>query len=229
MAEKKIKVKVTENGPYLVEGGAPMKKERIVTDDAGYSVGWEDVKEYEQKESYSLCRCGQTKTAPYCDGSHVKAKFEGTETASRKPFDYQATKIEGPELILCDAEELCAFARFCDVGDRVWQLAEESDNPESKKLCIKEADLCPSGRLVVLDKKTGKSLEKKYEPQISLIDDPEQGVSGPIWLKGAVPVEAADGEIYEVREKQTLCRCGQSQNKPFCNGAHASCDYQAGD
>lgn len=229
MAEKKFKVKITENGPYIVEGILPMKKEKIVTDEAGFSVDYEEVKKYPESECLSLCRCGKSKNAPYCDGSHVKAKFDGTETASHESFEYRCEKTEGPELILCDSDELCAFARFCDLGDRVWALAEESDDPESKKLCIKEADLCPAGRLVVFDKKTGKSLEKKYEPQISLIDDPEQGVSGPIWLKGSIPVESADGFEYEVREKQTLCRCGESLNKPFCNGAHASCNFKAND
>ena len=229
MAIKKFKVKVLENGPYLVTGSLSLQKEKIVTNEQGYSVAYEKIKEYPKKDSYSLCRCGQSKDAPYCDGSHQKVRFEGAETASHETYEYQCKKIEGPELILCDAEELCAFARFCDLGDRVWRLAEESNKQESKKLCIKESELCPSGRLVVIDKRTGKSLEEKYEPQISLIDDPAQEVSGPIWLKGAVPVESSDCFEYEVREKQTLCRCGQSQNKPFCNGAHASCGYQAND
>lgn len=32
----------------------------------------------------------------------------------------------------------------------------------------------------------------------------------------------ADGRAYEVRNRMTLCRCGRSENKPFCNGAHAA-------
>jgi CDGSH-type Zn-finger protein len=229
MEEKKFKIKVQKDGPYLVKGSLPLIKEKIVTNDQGYSVSYEEVKKYPEKEEYSLCRCGKSKNAPYCDGSHLKAKFDGTETASKEPFEYQAEKIEGPELILCDAEELCAFARFCDLGDRVWKLCEESNDPEAKELCIKEAELCPSGRLVVLDKKTGNSLEKKYDPKISLIDDPAENCSGPIWLKGSISVESAEGDTFEVREKQTLCRCGESENKPFCNGAHASCEFHAKD
>jgi len=39
-------------------------------------------------------------------------------------------------------------------------------------------------------------------------------------LRGAIPVRSADGEHYEVRNRQTLCRCGGSSNKPFCDGTH---------
>jgi CDGSH-type Zn-finger protein len=33
-------------------------------------------------------------------------------------------------------------------------------------------------------------------------------------------VEGPDGEAYEVRNRVTLCRCGGSSNKPFCDGIH---------
>ena len=229
MTDKKYRLKVQKDGPYIIEGGIELIKEEIAVDDAGFSVGYREIKKYPSDESVSLCRCGKTKTSPFCDDSHKNINWDGTETASHESFEYRAQKYDGPELILCDYDELCAYARFCDVSDRVWGLVEKSNDPKSKKLCIQEADLCPAGRLVVLDKKTGKSLEKKYKPQISLIEDPAQGVSGPIWLKGSIPVESAEGFEYEVREKQTLCRCGESVNKPFCNGAHASVDYKATD
>ena len=43
-----------------------------------------------------------------------------------------------------------------------------------------------------------------------------------------VQVIGADGFEYERRNRQTLCRCGQSENKPFCNGAHAAVKFQDG-
>jgi CDGSH-type Zn-finger protein len=42
-----------------------------------------------------------------------------------------------------------------------------------------------------------------------------------------VSLIAADGFAYETRNRVTLCRCGQSQNKPFCDGAHASIKFHA--
>ncbi|HYX79111.1 MAG TPA: CDGSH iron-sulfur domain-containing protein, partial [Actinomycetota bacterium] len=53
-------------------------------------------------------------------------------------------------------------------------------------------------------------------------------VSGPLWVRGGIQVIAADGFRYEVRNRQTLCRCGQSQNKPFCDGSHASVRFDDG-
>jgi CDGSH-type Zn-finger protein len=41
-----------------------------------------------------------------------------------------------------------------------------------------------------------------------------------------VPVVAADGSTYEVRNRQTLCRCGESDNKPFCDGSHKQVGFR---
>jgi CDGSH-type Zn-finger protein len=50
--------------------------------------------------------------------------------------------------------------------------------------------------------------------------------AGPLWLRGGVQVIGADGFHYELRNRVTLCRCGASQNKPFCDGTHASIKFQ---
>jgi hypothetical protein len=72
---------------------------------------------------------------------------------------------------------------------------------------------------VVWDKK-GKAIEPKFEPNISLVEDPQEGMRGPIWLRGGIPVESSDGSTYEIRNRVALCRCGKSSNKPFCDGSH---------
>jgi CDGSH-type Zn-finger protein len=48
-------------------------------------------------------------------------------------------------------------------------------------------------------------------------------------VKGGVPVESADGTVYEVRNRVTLCRCGKSTNKPFCDGTHIDVNFKDGD
>ena len=53
-------------------------------------------------------------------------------------------------------------------------------------------------------------------------------MSGPIWVKGGIRIEGADGKSYEIRNRVTLCRCGQSSNKPFCDGTHASMHFHDG-
>jgi hypothetical protein len=127
-------------------------------------------------------------------------------------------------LILTDAQPLCAFARFCDVAGQVWNLVEQP-GAQAAALTAQEAGLCPSGRLVAWDKETKTPLEPELEPSIGIVEDPAEGVAGPLWVRGGIPVVAADGERYEVRNRVTLCRCGASKNKPFCDASHASIGF----
>lgn len=49
---------------------------------------------------------------------------------------------------------------------------------------------------------------------------------GPLWVRGGIPVESSDGATYEVRNRVTLCRCGRSSNKPFCDGTHKGVGFR---
>jgi CDGSH-type Zn-finger protein len=222
------KVLIAENGPYLVSGSLPLLTETIGTNREGDSVKWIPGAEYPPKANYALCRCGQSAQKPYCDGTHAKVAFDGTETASREPYRDQAKLIEGPTMSLTDAESLCAFARFCDPKGRVWNLVKRTDDSTVRQDFVQEACDCPSGRLVAWDNATGKPVETKYNPAIALTEDPSKHCSGPIWLRGGVQVIGADGFKYELRTRVTLCRCGASQNKPFCDGQHAAIGFRAG-
>jgi hypothetical protein len=131
----------------------------------------------------------------------------------------------GPDLILNDAEKFCAVARFCHRGGDAWTLTERSDDPKCRDMAVQEAADCPSGRLVACDKKTGLPLEPKFAPSISITEDTRHKVGGPIWVKGGVPIESSDGTMYEVRNRVTLCRCGKTKNKPFCDGCHITSKF----
>lgn len=228
MKKTPAKIVITKNGPYEVTGSLPLDKQIIVADEDGMPIGWEKGQDYQVEETYSLCRCGKSKNKPFCDGTHEKG-FNGTETASTKKYLNQAQIMEGPDLDLSDAPSFCASASFCDRAGGTWELIKNSDNPESKKLAIQQCCDCPSGRLVAWDKKTGKAIEPKFEMEISLIEDPPSGVSGSIWVKGGVKIESESGRTYETRNRVTLCRCGKSKNKPFCDGNHISCNFNDGD
>ena len=216
------KIEVTKDGPYLVNGGVPLAEQWIETNAAGESLDYREGKTYPVSQQYALCRCGHSGNKPFCDGTHKKVSFDGEETASRVPYDDRAQTIEGPTMLLTDVENVCAFARFCDPKGQVWNLVQQADTPETRKLVEHEAGHCPSGRLVVRDRKTGEAIEPKYEPSLGLIEDTAKKVRGPIWVRGGIPVVSADGEAYEVRNRITLCRCGRSANKPFCDGSHAA-------
>jgi CDGSH-type Zn-finger protein len=216
-----FKIRINKNGPYLVSGGIPLSEQIIGTDAEGYSCEWLQGKEFPLKENYALCRCGGSHNKPFCDGTHIEVEFNGTETASREPYLEQAERISGPELELTDFKELCAIARFCERAGGIWDLVQKPDTPEAKGIAIEEARNCPSGRLVVWDK-NGNEIEPKFEPSICLVEDPQEGVQGPIWVRGGIPIESANGTTYEIRNRITLCRCGISSNKPFCDGSHCN-------
>jgi len=213
-------IKVSKNGPYIVFGKIPIFEYVINSDSKGIPINWILGKEYPVTEKCALCRCGQSKNKPFCDGTHADINFNGTETADLENYHSQAKEINGPELRLKDVEKLCASARFCHRSGDIWEQIPQSDNPETKKIAIRNSFDCPSGRLLLWDKKTGESLEPELRPSIALVADPFIGVNGPIWVRGGIPITSANGKTYEGRNRVTLCRCGKSLNKPFCDSSH---------
>ena len=222
------KVVVSKNGPYLVSGAVGLAVQVITPNEEGMSWEWIEQRTLDTPRAYSLCRCGRSNNKPFCDGTHAKIGFDGTETASRVPVARQSETVDGPTLSLNDAETLCAFARFCDSGGKIWSLIPKSDHPKARELAIREATHCPSGRLVLHDKASRHDIEASFPPSIGVVEDPALGCSGPLWVRGGITIESASGVRYERRNRATLCRCGASTNKPFCNGSHASIGFNDG-
>jgi CDGSH-type Zn-finger protein len=224
----KVQITVSKNGPYLVTGAIRLSKQTIGTDAQGGSDTWIESDPYPVNVSYALCRCGQSKTKPYCDGTHTKIGFDGTETASREPYQNQAKVQDGPEMQLLDAEVLCALARFCDPNGKVWNQVNQTEAPRIRETFIRQVGNCASGRLVARERSLQRDIEPHLPISIGLVEDPTQGCSGPLWVRGGIPVAAADGFQYEVRNRVTLCRCGRSRSKPFCDGTHVSIKFKGG-
>lgn len=214
------KIKVSKDGPYLVSGGTPVMRETIIADAEGTALEWRFDLKYPLQERCRLCRCGQSEKKPFCDGTHLKIGFVGTEMADQEVYLDQPKVLDGSRILLSDVEKLCASARFCHRAGGIWNIVKDSGNPQIRQIVLEETFDCPSGRLVVHDKKTGQAIEPKFEKSIVAIEDPSVGVSGPLWVRGYIPVESADGKTYRVRNRITLCRCGKSQNKPFCDSSH---------
>jgi hypothetical protein len=147
-----------------------------------------------------------------------KKNFKGEKM--QEPFDEQAKLYEGSELNLKDVKKLCVLAQFCNREGGVWRLIKESAIPFLKDMAIDEANNCPAGRLVAVDNSNGQDIEPDLEPSISLIYEPEERIRGAIWVKGKIPIISSTGFTYEIRNRVTLCRCGKSANKPFCDGSH---------
>ena len=219
------KVRITVDGPYLVSGALPLARQVIGANAEAESVQWQPGATLPAQAQYALCRCGHSATKPYCDVTHAKVGFDGAETASRAPYLDQAKVIKGPTMTLTDVESLCAFARFCDPNGQVWNQVDDTQDAAVRKDFIRQTCDCPSGRLVAWDNATGIAVEPQLMPSIGLVEDPAKGCAGPLWLRGGVQLVGADGFEYEVRNRMTLCRCGASQNKPFCDGSHVSAGF----
>lgn len=224
-----FKIVVTEKGPYIVYGQPPLVQQFIMANDRGESWFFQEGSAFLSKaEPMHLCRCGASKNKPFCDGSHGTAQWSAELTAPMDGLLDQAEVIQGETLALTDNEKYCVFARFCYPEGNVWQLTEESSHPKARQLVIREASLCPGGRLMAWDKKTKKPYEFRFEPSLGLIEDPEMRNSGGLWVRGGIPIQREDGATYEIRNRVVLCRCGQSSNKPYCDGTHAVIKWKDG-
>lgn len=221
-----MKITIVKDGPYIVTGGVPIKEVFIVPH--GHHMEMEPGRELPQADEYHLCRCGKSQNKPFCDGSHQKSHFHAKDTASTKPYNERVEDItEGTKIKLLD-DGRCAFARFChtEKGD-IWSLVQQDDDENLKELAIKTANKCPAGRLVMVDKE-GNVLEENQIEEIIILQDPAENASAAIYVKGNIPIVSADNEEYEKRNRVTLCRCGKSRNKPFCDATHVSIEFNDG-
>jgi len=219
----KKRIRIVKDGPYLVSGGVRLN-EKIITP-KGNQYELIDGRELTQSDFYALCRCGKSKKAPFCDGSHEKEGFDGSECAEKDSYSDRARVFSGPGLSMRD-DGRCAVARFCHRNNgTAWVLVKNSDCEENKTEAIQAACECPAGRLTAINE-AGKEIEPVLEPSLNIVQDPENEMSAGIFVTGNIPIESVDGSVYEIRNRTALCRCGKSRNKPFCDGTHISAGFR---
>lgn len=227
MAEQ-IRIEITKNGPYIVRGNVPLSEDALAKNENGVQDYFHVRDDAPQEEPYALCRCGHSGHKPFCDGTHEKIHFDGTETAGHEPYLKRAEVFEGQDVDLYD-DNRCAYARLChrQQGD-VWTLTEEEQGGELEEQAVLASWHCPTGRLQHQNNNTGEVYEQEFGPSIVLLEDTEEGVSGPIFVRGGIPLYDENGEQYQQRNRYALCRCGNSQNKPFCDAEHVPCGFSDG-
>jgi len=74
MAEETLTIRLRENGPLVLP--AKFKIVDHLGNEFHLPVG---------KENVALCRCGHSKSKPFCDGSHKTCNFQARETAPPPP------------------------------------------------------------------------------------------------------------------------------------------------
>lgn len=91
------------------------------------------------------------------------------------------------------------------------------DNATKEKLA-QSVKNCPSGALQVISENTETESAEIVEIKLSS--------NGPLLVNGNFKIVNHDGQILETKSKAALCRCGASNNKPFCDGTHNKIDFK---
>ncbi|MEO0634777.1 MAG: CDGSH iron-sulfur domain-containing protein [Pseudomonadota bacterium] len=199
------KITPTENGPLIIE--TPPNLTGSVEADLS------------ETPKAALCRCGASANKPYCDGAHAKVGFESASDRSQlrnAPLDYSG-EVNGVPVTVSYTPVLCTHAARCQaraasVFDPKQQPWIQPQNGTLEGI-LDVIAACPSGAL-----------------RVSVGDQPAQHLTtghvaievekdGPYHVTN-VPLEAEFNGAGASRTKYSLCRCGQSKNKPFCDGSH---------
>jgi CDGSH-type Zn-finger protein/truncated hemoglobin YjbI len=196
---------VLKDGPYRVVGDVSIK-------DAEGTV-------LRTTGSHCLCRCGGSRNKPFCDATHGLKGFVGTEAADHSVIaDRRSSYQAASGITVYDDRGRCAhFGQCTERLPAAFRAAAEPfvdpDGASASDIARVVAG-CPSGALAYAVKGDPTPVEQEEACSISPI------VDGPYRVRGPIEIVGADGQAYELRERQTLCRCGQSRNRPFCDGSH---------
>ena len=219
-----MRIDVQENGPLIVKGGVPLLILNVETGESGVAVDYREIYRYPLQEAYALCRCGASEHKPFCDNAHVVSGFDGTETEGHHDFAADAQAVAGAGITLLDAKRYCMGALFCHQDRGTWEETRRSVDAghagaDAAASARHSAAQCPSSRLMMWVDDLGAVDEPELEPSIALLEGPHEGSSA-VWVRGGIPIFGADGQPYEKRNRVTLCRCGHSHLKPYCDRTH---------
>lgn len=221
--ESEIAVSISSRpaGPLMVSGSVPVMRMSAAHSEHGEPLTWQKAERLTDRASYALCRCGSSANKPFCDGSHASAGFEGADSADGSTYGERSTELGSNGITVHDDRSLCVHAGFC--GNRqtnVWKQAADMSDSLVRLAVINAIEKCPSGALTYQFEGDESDTEPEYPVRIGVIDN------GPLWVTGAIPVTTSSGEPLEPRNRVTLCRCGQSANKPLCDGSHAEAGFE---
>lgn len=223
MSDPEPEIRIEADGPYRVSGSLPLARTHQIETEYGEPVDWAELEPLATGKRYALCRCGRSSTKPFCDDSHEELDWDSEETADRAPRSTRAQIFRGDGVVMTDDHSFCTHAGYC--GDRftnVWKMMADTADPAVRERLKHMVDLCPSGTIDHATHEGDAAEEPPFERGIAISAD------GPVWVRGGVRVVGADGRAYEVRNRMTLCRCGHSANKPFCDGSHQDVGFRDG-
>jgi CDGSH-type Zn-finger protein len=226
------RIVVAEEGPYVVQGRVPLVYKTQVVSEYGEPLAWKKEGVIEAPETYDLCRCGQSSFRPFCDVTHALIDFDGTESADTRATAERQKVIPGGTRITVRRDlPLCMESGFC--GNRltnVEEMVQHTDDPQVRGQVMAMIERCPSGSYVYAVDGDEQDVEPDLPQQIAVTTEitSEGPIAGPLWVTGGIPIERADGQPFETRNRVTLCCCGQSKSKPLCDSSHRAIGARRG-
>lgn len=198
-----IQIKLLPNGPILLnalEGDLP-------------PIRTPDGKNIEPGAKTALCRCGESTNKPFCDGSHGAAGYSDENRCDRDALK----TVEAPDVTVHFNRAICSGAGECVrglpavfvSGAEDWIRPAEAD----AEAVIATVKKCPSGALTF---SVGGETVKREETEVAvkIVKD------GPYELTGPVEFDPPQWSKNASKTCFALCRCGRSDNAPFCDYSH---------
>lgn len=199
-----LRIELSKDGPVRVKGVD------VVTRMA-------DGEAIATRGTAALCRCGGSSNKPFCDGTHARNGFTSDRDPNRAVDKRESFMSSDSRITIHDNRSLCAHAGVCtDNLASVFRAGEEpfvdADGAEAAEIAA-IIDRCPSGAL---------SYTVDGIPQPGREAEPSVAFApgGPYIVNGVSELVAVDMPAGAATDHCALCRCGASQNKPFCSGKH---------
>ena len=223
-------IEIRDKGPYAVHGDIALVRKKRVTSSEGEAITWATTEKLATDEGYVLCRCGRSKTKPFCDGTHDYQTFDHDCREEFAPIAETQEILDGGDFRVKIDNSYCVHAKYCfNKTSGIRRLMAETPDANAKSQVMAMTDRCPSGTFVYEMEVDGELTE--FEPDLpkeiaAIAKDEKSKSAGPLWVTGGIPIMKPDGTFLETRNRVTLCRCGASKNKPFCDGSHAKIDFE---
>ncbi|MBB6328221.1 putative Fe-S cluster protein YjdI [Algoriphagus iocasae] len=141
-----------------------------------------------------------------------------TEPIKKEYSNGELTVVWEPHKCIHSKKCVTGLPAVFDFNRRPWIKADSADS----ETIAKQIDTCPSGALsyYYLDK------EKEKSQETSEVQKVEVTQNGPLLVHGKLHIQTSEGEHISDKKITAFCRCGGSQNKPFCDGTHKKIDFK---